>query len=107
MYASSLKRALSDGMETNFTSRFILHVGTKVRAKVRLITSSEVERCQMKTNRNGVKQALHFRIADAAEKAKLWPELTAIFPYWQAVSDRSHREFPIIILEPAIKQAHV
>lgn len=55
---------------------------------------------RVKVSRNGVERAMHFRIADAAEKAKLWPELTAVFPYWQEVADRSHRVFPVVILEP-------
>jgi hypothetical protein len=25
--------------------------------------------------------------------------MTEVFPYWQEVADRSHRDFPVVILE--------
>lgn len=56
---------------------------------------------QVKVSRNGIEKPMNFRIADVAEKAELWPRLTEAFPYWQEVADRSHREFPVAILEPA------
>ncbi len=55
--------------------------------------------------RNGVAQPYSFRVVDAAEKAELWPRLTEIFPYWQEVSDRSHRDFPVVVLEPVLETA--
>ena len=51
-------------------------------------------------SRKGVSQPMRCRIADPAEKARLWPHLTGVFPYWQEVSDRSHGDFPVVILEP-------
>jgi len=55
---------------------------------------------QATIRRNGVAQTMQVRIADAEEKARLWPTMTVAFPYWQEVSDRSTRDFPVIILEP-------
>lgn len=55
-------------------------------------------------SRNGVSQPMRFRIADAEEKARLWPQMTEIFPYWQEVADRSHRDFPVVILESLEEQ---
>lgn len=52
-------------------------------------------------SRNGIEQAMQARIAGVDEKQSLWPALTLAFPYWQEVSDRSQRDFPVVILEPA------
>lgn len=41
------------------------------------------------------------RVASAEEKARYWPQLTTLFPMWQEVQDRSGRDFPVAILEPA------
>lgn len=54
---------------------------------------------QVSICRRGVEQNLQARLAGPDEKAILWPKMTAAFPYWQEVSDRSHREFPVVILE--------
>lgn len=50
-------------------------------------------------SRKGVVQAMRAHIADAEEKAVLWPQMTAAFPYWQEISDRSQREFPVVVLQ--------
>lgn len=55
----------------------------------------------VKISRKGVVQDMHAHIADAAEKATLWPQMTAAFPYWQEISDRSQRDFPVVVLTPA------
>ena len=39
-------------------------------------------------------------IGSAEEKAKLWPKLTALFPKWQMMEDRSKRSFKIVVLDP-------
>jgi deazaflavin-dependent oxidoreductase (nitroreductase family) len=39
-------------------------------------------------------------IASDAEKAELWPTLTALFPKWQMMEDRSKRSFKVVILKP-------
>lgn len=56
---------------------------------------------EVKISRKGVAQTMRAHIADAAEKAERWPQMTAAFPYWQEISDRSQRDFPVVILEPA------
>ncbi len=55
---------------------------------------------QVSISRRGREQTRLARLATPDEKAVLWPKMTAAFPYWQEVSDRSHREFPVVILEP-------
>lgn len=50
----------------------------------------------------GNSQNMTFRIATAEEKAQLWPGLTALFPMWQEVEDRSQRRFPVVLLEPVV-----
>ena len=51
--------------------------------------------------RQGIEKPMTARIVTADEKQRLWPSLTAEFPYWQEVSDRSRRDFPVVILESA------
>ena len=39
-------------------------------------------------------------VASEEEKARFWPQLTAMFPKWQMMEDRSQRSFKIVILDP-------
>ncbi len=39
-------------------------------------------------------------VASAEEKAAFWPQLTAMFPKWQMMEDRSKRSFKVVILDP-------
>lgn len=55
---------------------------------------------QVRVSRRGVGKTLQARVADLEEHALLWPRMTAAFPYWQEIHDRSHREFPVVVLEP-------
>lgn len=56
---------------------------------------------QVRISRKGVERIMRAHIADADEKAILWPKMTAAFPYWQEISDRSQRDFPVVVLQPA------
>ncbi len=56
-------------------------------------------------NLRGRKQAMRCRVASAEEKEKYWPIMTAHFPMWKEVEDRSTRKFPVVILEPATTSA--
>jgi deazaflavin-dependent oxidoreductase (nitroreductase family) len=53
----------------------------------------------VKISRNGVEQNMRARILTPEEKQQLWPKLTDAFPYWQEVSDRSQRDFPVVVLD--------
>ena len=39
-------------------------------------------------------------VASSEEKAELWPKLTALFPKWQMMEDRSQRSFKIVVMDP-------
>ncbi|MBP1686355.1 MAG: hypothetical protein H6Q33_2498, partial [Deltaproteobacteria bacterium] len=39
------------------------------------------------------------RVASEEEHQQLWPNLLAVFPLWQMMSERSQRAFPIVVLE--------
>jgi hypothetical protein len=39
------------------------------------------------------------RTASVVEKSELWSSLTALFPKWQMMEDRSERSFKVVILE--------
>jgi deazaflavin-dependent oxidoreductase (nitroreductase family) len=41
------------------------------------------------------------RTASSEEKARLWPRLVAMYPDYQTYQDRTERDIPVIILEPA------
>lgn len=42
------------------------------------------------------------RTATAAEKARLWPVMTAIFPTYDAYEKKTQRDIPLVILEPEV-----
>jgi len=55
---------------------------------------------QVTVNMNGLDIKMSGRVATAQEKSELWPILTAMFPKWQMMEDRSQRSFKVVILEP-------
>jgi len=48
----------------------------------------------------GQTQTMLARVANEEENQQLWPRLLATFPLWQMMYERSHRAFPIVILDP-------
>jgi hypothetical protein len=40
------------------------------------------------------------RVATDEEKARFWPQQLAIYPTWEAYTDRTDREFRAFVLEP-------
>lgn len=54
---------------------------------------------EVNVSRKGIGQTMQARIATPDEKTSLWPKMITAFPYWQEVSDRSQRDFPVVILE--------
>lgn len=55
---------------------------------------------QVTVNMNGLDIKMSGRVATAQEKSELWPKLTAMFPKWQMMEDRSERRFKVVILKP-------
>jgi deazaflavin-dependent oxidoreductase (nitroreductase family) len=49
----------------------------------------------------GDRFAARARTADADERARLWPEMTAVWPDYDTYQKRTLREIPIVILERA------
>jgi deazaflavin-dependent oxidoreductase (nitroreductase family) len=41
------------------------------------------------------------RTADADEKARLWPKMAEIWPDYDGYQDRTDRDIPVVVLEPA------
>ncbi|MBP9714124.1 MAG: nitroreductase family deazaflavin-dependent oxidoreductase [Sterolibacterium sp.] len=54
---------------------------------------------KVRISQNGREQSMLARIAQADERAILWPKMVLAFPYWQEVADRGQRIFPVVILE--------
>lgn len=54
---------------------------------------------QVIVNVNGSERQMSGRAASAEEKSELWPRLTALFPKWQMMEDRSERSFKVVILD--------
>ncbi|MEI6621921.1 MAG: nitroreductase family deazaflavin-dependent oxidoreductase [Actinomycetes bacterium] len=48
----------------------------------------------------GPKQKMHARVADAQERAHLWPKLTADHKNYAGYQANTEREIPVVILEP-------
>ncbi len=40
------------------------------------------------------------RVADAAERAELWPQVTKDHPNYAAYQRKTDREIPLVLLEP-------
>ncbi|HEY5154066.1 MAG TPA: nitroreductase/quinone reductase family protein [Acidimicrobiales bacterium] len=51
--------------------------------------------------KGGPKQAMHARVADGAERARLWPLVTADHKNYAGYQTKTEREIPLVLLEPA------
>ncbi|MGZ0218413.1 MAG: nitroreductase/quinone reductase family protein [Acidimicrobiales bacterium] len=40
------------------------------------------------------------RIADEAERAELWPKITAVYKGYAGYQRKTDREIPVVLLEP-------
>jgi deazaflavin-dependent oxidoreductase (nitroreductase family) len=49
----------------------------------------------------GPKQAMTARVADADERARLWPKVAADHPMYASYQTRTEREIPLVLLTPA------
>jgi deazaflavin-dependent oxidoreductase (nitroreductase family) len=45
-------------------------------------------------------RAVHARVADPAERARLWPEVVEMYRGYEGYQARTAREIPLVILEP-------
>ncbi len=45
-------------------------------------------------------RAVHARVADPQERARLWPNALATYDGYRATSSGTHREIPLVVLEP-------
>ncbi|HSU11268.1 MAG TPA: nitroreductase/quinone reductase family protein [Pseudonocardia sp.] len=50
--------------------------------------------------RNGPRRPMTARVADAAERERLWKEITALQPRYAAYQRRTSREIPVVLLRP-------
>ena len=48
----------------------------------------------------GTKRPMHARIADAEERARLWPLITADHENYAGYQTKTDREIPVVLLEP-------
>jgi deazaflavin-dependent oxidoreductase (nitroreductase family) len=48
------------------------------------------------------KRKMHARIADADERARLWPRVTADHGNYAGYQKKTQREIPLVLLEPAV-----
>lgn len=46
------------------------------------------------------KQRMRARIATPEERARLWPQITAIYKGYAGYQDKTDREIPLVLLEP-------
>ncbi|KDN18913.1 nitroreductase/quinone reductase family protein [Amycolatopsis rifamycinica] len=50
--------------------------------------------------KGGPKQPMRARVADADERARLWPKITAEFKTYAQYQAKTEREIPLVFLEP-------
>ncbi|MFB9683557.1 nitroreductase/quinone reductase family protein [Amycolatopsis plumensis] len=50
--------------------------------------------------KGGPKRPMRARIADAEERARLWPKITADFKNYAQYQTKTEREIPLVFLEP-------
>jgi deazaflavin-dependent oxidoreductase (nitroreductase family) len=50
--------------------------------------------------RNGPRRPMTAHVADAAERERLWKEITALHPRYAAYQRRTSREIPVVLLRP-------
>ena len=48
----------------------------------------------------GKKQLMHAKVADAQERARLWPQITADHKNYAGYQTKTDREIPVVLLEP-------
>jgi deazaflavin-dependent oxidoreductase (nitroreductase family) len=46
------------------------------------------------------RQSMNARVASVAERARLWPQVTAVYPNYAAYQEKTNREIPLVLLEP-------
>jgi deazaflavin-dependent oxidoreductase (nitroreductase family) len=46
--------------------------------------------------------AVHARVADPDERARLWPEIVNLYDGYRGYQERTDREIPLVILEPRV-----
>ena len=44
--------------------------------------------------------AVHARVADPGERARLWPEVVNLYGGYRGYQERTDREIPLVILQP-------
>jgi deazaflavin-dependent oxidoreductase (nitroreductase family) len=49
---------------------------------------------------SGPRRPMRARIADADERARLWPEVTTVYKGYATYQARTTREIPLVLLEP-------
>ncbi|MGW3993580.1 nitroreductase/quinone reductase family protein [Amycolatopsis sp. NPDC004772] len=50
--------------------------------------------------KGGPKRPMRARVADAGERARLWPKITADFKNYAQYQTKTEREIPLVFLEP-------
>jgi deazaflavin-dependent oxidoreductase (nitroreductase family) len=55
----------------------------------------------VKVTTRGETRRMHARVADAAERARLWPLVTAEHKNYAGYQQKTDREIPLVLLEPA------
>ena len=48
----------------------------------------------------GIRSQAKARIADADERARMWPKITAVYENYAAYQRRTQREIPLVVIEP-------
>jgi deazaflavin-dependent oxidoreductase (nitroreductase family) len=59
------------------------------------------EHSDVKVVFGGHRQDMRARVADAEEKERLWPKVTAAYKGYAGYQERTTRDIPLVILEPA------
>jgi len=54
--------------------------------------------------KGGPTAAMHARVADGDERARLWPLVTADHKNYAGYQTKTEREIPLVLLEPATKE---
>ncbi len=47
------------------------------------------------------RRAVHARVASPDERRRLWPKALAVYPGYGGYQERTEREIPLVVLEPA------
>jgi deazaflavin-dependent oxidoreductase (nitroreductase family) len=54
----------------------------------------------------GERRAMRARVAESAERAKLWPRVVSAYPGYGGYQDKTTREIPLVICEPLRRASH-